>query len=52
MNDWRDKKPYSSMLFIGDPDWVKIRVENLESIKREKYQRSKQNKMVRKQIQS
>ena len=52
MNDWRDKKPYSSMLFIGDPDWVKIRVENLESIKREKYQRYKQNKMVRKQIQS
>ena len=52
MNDWRDKKPYSSILFIGNPDWVKCKVENLKIIKKEKYQRYKQNKIVRKQIQS
>ena len=45
-NDWRDKKPYSSMLFIGDPEWVKVKVENLKIIQREKRQLYKQKSII------
>jgi len=29
-NDWKEKKPYSSVPFIGEPEWVKIRFEALQ----------------------
>lgn len=35
-NDWRVKKPYSSAHFIGNPDWVKAKMEHLAIIKKEK----------------
>lgn len=35
-DDWKAKKPYSSIPFIGDPIWVKEKYEELARIKREK----------------
>ena len=35
-NDWKEKKPYSSEPFIGNPDWVKLKIEELKSIRRER----------------
>lgn len=29
-NDWKEKKPYSSVQFIGDPEWVTGRMEQLK----------------------
>lgn len=36
-NDWKEKRPYSSTPFIGNPDWVKLKIEELKSIRRERY---------------
>jgi putative transposase len=41
-NDWKDKKPYSSMLFIGDPDWVVDRMENLRIECKKRYTKWKE----------
>ncbi len=30
-NDWKEKKPYSSIPFIGNPQWVKNRSEKLKT---------------------
>jgi Transposase and inactivated derivatives len=30
LDDWKEKKPYSSAPFIGDPEWVKVRFEALQ----------------------
>lgn len=30
-NDWKEKRPYSSVPFIGDPDWVEGRSEQLRT---------------------
>ena len=29
-NDWKEKKPYASVHFIGDPIWVKLRSQALK----------------------
>jgi len=36
-NDWKEKKPYSSVQFIGNPIWVKRKSEELERIRRKKW---------------
>ncbi len=28
--DWKEKRPYSSVPFIGNPDWVSGRMEQLK----------------------
>lgn len=33
-DDWKEKKPYSSVPFIGDPEWVKVRHEALRQLNR------------------
>jgi len=33
-NDWKEKKPYSSVPFIGDPDWIKEKTEELKKKRR------------------
>lgn len=39
-NDWREKRPYSSTAFIGNPDWVKYRYFQLrEEIKKHREER-------------
>lgn len=38
-NDWKEKKPYSSVPFIGDPDWVIKKSLELKEISRERFQR-------------
>jgi putative transposase len=30
-NDWKEKLPYSSVAFIGNPDWVQARLEQLKT---------------------
>lgn len=30
-NDWKKKQPYSSACFIGDPDWVTGRIEQMKT---------------------
>jgi len=30
-NDWKEKRPYSSVAFIGNPDWVEGRMEQLRT---------------------
>jgi len=37
-NDWRIKKPYSSVAFIGNPDWVTRKNEELKEIRKHKAQ--------------
>lgn len=34
--DWREKKPYSSIPFIGNPDWVKLKLKELSRIRKRK----------------
>jgi len=29
-NDWKEKRPYSSVAFIGNPDWVEGRMNQLK----------------------
>ncbi len=36
-NDWKEKRPYSSVAFIGNPEWVMGRTEALKSIRRERF---------------
>ncbi|MFO1464314.1 MAG: hypothetical protein U1F66_11105 [bacterium] len=33
-NDWKEKRPYSSVSFIGNPDWVLARMEQLRTFQR------------------
>jgi len=33
-NDWKEKRPYSSIPFIGNPDWVAGRMEQLKLFRR------------------
>lgn len=33
-NDWRQKKPYSSRLFIGDPAWVTRQTRQIKAIRK------------------
>jgi hypothetical protein len=33
-NDWKEKRPYSSVKFIGNPDWVTARMEQLKLFQR------------------
>ncbi|MFO1464067.1 MAG: hypothetical protein U1F66_09825 [bacterium] len=33
-NDWKEKHPYSSTPFIGNPDWVSARMEQLKAFQR------------------
>lgn len=40
-NDWKEKKPYSSVCYIGNPDWVKRKTDKLRQILREKCQKCK-----------
>ena len=30
-NDWKEKRPYSSVPFIGNPTWVEGRIEQLKT---------------------
>jgi putative transposase len=30
-NDWKEKRPYSSVAFIGNPDWVQARMDQLKT---------------------
>ena len=32
-NDWKEKRPYSSVAFIGNPDWVQGRLDQLKLFK-------------------
>ena len=36
-NDWKEKKPYSSSYFIGDPEWVTRKHRELREIQSEQY---------------
>ncbi len=38
-NDWKEKKPYSSLPFIGNPDWVIRKTRALKIVSRERYLR-------------
>jgi len=33
-NDWKEKRSYSSVPFIGNPDWVEGRMEQLRTFLR------------------
>ncbi len=37
--DWKEKRPYSSQSFIGDPVWVMKKTEQLKQIQKEKWER-------------
>lgn len=42
-NDWKEKQPYSSVPFIGDPMWVERKLEELKKLvrgRREKWQKN------------
>ncbi len=40
-DDWKEKRPYSSLPFIGNPDWVKKKTQNLIKIRRQQIHRWK-----------
>ncbi len=40
-NDWKEKKPFSSTAFIGDPEWVTRRILELKGIRKERRERWK-----------
>ncbi|MCB1214323.1 MAG: transposase [Deltaproteobacteria bacterium] len=42
-NDWKEKRPYSSSLFIGNPQWVAQKTQALKKAKQFKYQLWKKN---------
>lgn len=46
-NDWKEKRPYSSVPFIGDPDWVKQKTEELREKRRKLRNRWKENFRVK-----
>jgi len=46
-DDWKEKKPYSSQPFIGDPNWVKRKSEELRAKRREMRERWKENFQVK-----
>jgi hypothetical protein len=35
MNDWKEKRPYSSIYFIGNPEWVQKKNRELEEIRQQ-----------------
>jgi len=37
-NDWKEKQPYSSVPFIGNPEWVKRKTEALRKAHRKRFQ--------------
>lgn len=43
-DDWKQKRPYSSVSFIGNPAWVKAKHEALKKLMREKREKNKPNK--------
>ena len=36
-NDWKEKKPYSSTCFIGNPNWVNWKTRKIEEIRKDQY---------------
>jgi putative transposase len=36
-NDWKEKRPYSSAYFIGNPEWVRKKNRELEEIRQRKW---------------
>lgn len=46
-NDWKQKKPYSSIKFIGDPDWVVAKTQTLARKLRERHRGWKQRHRAR-----
>ncbi len=40
-NDWKEKRPYSSVPFIGDPDWVTKRILELKQTRKDRKDRWK-----------
>jgi len=36
-NNWKEKQPYSSVAFIGNPEWALGKLEELKSIRRERF---------------
>jgi len=36
-NDWKEKKPYSSVYFIGNPDWVIRKNRQIKEIRKEQF---------------
>lgn len=36
-NDWKEKKPYSSTCFIGNPDWVRRKNAELKRIRQQRW---------------
>jgi len=36
-DDWKEKRPYSSVLHIGNPEWVKQKSAQLKEARREKW---------------
>ncbi len=36
-NDWKEKKPYSSTCFIGNPNWVNWKTRELKEIRKDQY---------------
>jgi putative transposase len=41
-NDWKEKKPYSSVPFIGNPDWVTFKILELRQARKERKERWKE----------
>lgn len=37
-NDWKEKRPYSSQPFIGNPEWVARKFDNLKRLKNQRLQ--------------
>jgi REP-associated tyrosine transposase len=36
-NDWKEKRPYSSVYFIGNPEWVQKKNQEIEEIRQQKW---------------
>ena len=41
-NDWKEKKPYSSVPFIGNPEWVEKKTREIVQIRRHKWMKWKE----------
>jgi len=37
-NDWKEKKPYSSVCFIGDPDWTTRKHREIKEVRKAQYE--------------
>lgn len=46
-NDWKEKQPYSSVLFIGDPDWVWQRSQQLKKVKMKQEEHARLRRRLR-----